>query len=82
MDFDIKGEVTRRYENSIWFLPQGGDKEVCLPREQIAIVEEVQGVTVTMPLRLAYAKKLITEDLLDFQEESQLNSIFIDAEEI
>ena len=82
MDFDIKGEVTRRYENSIWFLPQGGDKEVCLPREQIAIVEEVQGVTVTMPLRLAYAKQLITEDLLDFQEELQLNSIFIDAEEI
>jgi len=82
MDIDIRGELTKRYENSVWLLPQGSSAEVCLPRDQIAIVEEVHGVTVTLPLKLAFAKKLITEDQFDLQQEVQTQeSVFLDTED-
>jgi len=55
MDFEIRGTILRKGENSVLFKAEDGI-EVVLPREQIAIIEEVEGVTVAMSYKLARSK--------------------------
>jgi len=53
-DVDIPGEIVLSSDLAICLRANG--VEVWLPREQIAIVHDVEGVVVTMPERLAKAK--------------------------
>ena len=55
MDADIRGQILKTGPNSILFESSDG-LTVWLPREQIAIIQEVEGVTVSMSERLARSK--------------------------
>jgi hypothetical protein len=57
-DVEIRGEILRNGYNSILFKTEDGF-ETILPREQIAVIQEVKGVTVVLPFKLAVAKGLI-----------------------
>ncbi len=56
-DIEVRGEIVKQLDNSIIFQDEEG-RRVQLPREEIAIVQEVNGVTVTLPQGLARAKGL------------------------
>ena len=58
-DEDRKGKVIERLDNSIVFHDWLTDKTINLPREQIAIICDVEGEIVSMPRGLARAKGLI-----------------------
>lgn len=58
-DEDRKGKVVQHLENSIIFYDDLTDATVHLPREQIAIIHDVDGEIVSMPRGLARAKGLI-----------------------
>ena len=58
-DEDRKGKVKSHLDNSIVFHDWLTDKTVHLPREQIAIIYDVEGEIVSMPRGLAKAKGLI-----------------------
>jgi len=58
-DEDRKGKVVERRENSIVFHDWLTDLTVHLPREQIAIIHDVDGEIVSMPKGLAKSKGLI-----------------------
>lgn len=60
-DVECKGVVVRRYDYSVVFRDSETGKEVRLPREEIAIVQDVDGDIVTLPKKLALAKGLIKE---------------------
>jgi len=55
-DVEIRGELLfESVQLSVLFRTEDGE-EVWLPRNQIAIVHDINGVIVTMPERLAKAK--------------------------
>jgi hypothetical protein len=58
-DEDRKGKVIAHLDNSIVFHDRLTDKTINLPREQIAIIYDVDGEIVSMPKGLAKAKGLI-----------------------
>jgi hypothetical protein len=58
-DIDLRGRVLKRLDDeSVIFEDEATGKRVKLPREDIAIVEEVEGVTLSLPYGLARAKGL------------------------
>ncbi len=58
-DVDLRGKVVHRGDDIVVFRDDATGKKVTLPREHIAIIEEVEGQTVSMPKKLAKAKGLI-----------------------
>jgi len=61
VDYEVRGHIIRNGDNSILFKTVDG-VEVVLPREQIAVIREVEGVTIAMSIRLAKAKGLLGPD--------------------
>ena len=55
-DIELKGAIVKYLDNSVIFLDFETGLEIDLPRDQIAIVEDVAGELVTMPIKLAIAK--------------------------
>ncbi len=59
VDEDRKGRVVMHLENSIVFEDAVTGKTIHLPREQIAIIYDVDGEIVSMPRGLARSKGII-----------------------
>jgi hypothetical protein len=58
-DIDVKGRILKyRDDDTVIFLDDDTGKKVKLPREEIAIIQEVEGVTISLPFGLAKAKGL------------------------
>jgi hypothetical protein len=59
MDIDLRGHVVKEFDDeTILFKDSETDKVARLPRDAIAIIQEVKGVTISLPFGLARAKGL------------------------